>query len=128
MEIDAKEIRQRLEARRDELIAEGDIDFEPVRRDAVTSADEDEQPLTEMNQAIASRRNRARADTLAAIEHALEKLAESPDDFGLCEDCEEEIGERRLHALPHARLCIRCKGRRESDAMPGARRHLTDYQ
>ena len=128
--MDANELnkfRRLLEAQKQELIAEGDIKLEPVRRDAVTAADEDEQPLAEMTQSIASKRNRERARTIAAIDAALAKIDDEPDDFGLCEDCEEDIADRRLEAMPHARLCIRCKSRREADATPGSRKHLTDY-
>ena len=32
----------------------------------------------------------------------------------MCEDCDEEISFERLDALPHARLCIRCKEKEET--------------
>jgi DnaK suppressor protein len=34
-------------------------------------------------------------------------------EYGLCAECEQEIGAKRLNALPYASLCIRCQ--EESD-------------
>lgn len=50
------------------------------------------------------------------IDEALRRLYKTPDKFGKCEDCGEEIGLERLDALPHARLCIQCKEREENGA------------
>jgi RNA polymerase-binding protein DksA len=51
------------------------------------------------------------------IDQALRRLYKSPESFGSCEECGEDIGFERLDALPHARLCIKCKEREEnSDA------------
>lgn len=41
------------------------------------------------------------------IEDALARLESGT--FGLCEQCGEEISEKRLNARPIARLCIKCK-------------------
>jgi DnaK suppressor protein len=41
------------------------------------------------------------------IESALRKIDEG--EFGLCEDCGEPIGMKRLEARPETSLCIRCK-------------------
>ncbi|MFO0652174.1 MAG: TraR/DksA C4-type zinc finger protein [Polyangiales bacterium] len=48
---------------------------------------------------------------LEKIEHALEKL--SGNEFGLCEECGEEISLKRLEARPETNLCIRCKEEQE---------------
>jgi DnaK suppressor protein len=120
-------LRASLETRRAELIAEGDFDIPPVRSDATAKVDDDEAPLTEMNQSIASNRNRERAETLRQIAEALQRMVDDPDEFGMCEECEEPIPPRRLELMPWARLCIDCQGRRERDDTPGGRRKLTDY-
>lgn len=41
------------------------------------------------------------------IEEALARLDEG--EYGICEDCEEEIPLGRLKAMPFARLCVKCK-------------------
>ena len=76
---------------------------------AVDRAGEDEQPLNEMLQSIASTRNKNAAETVRRIHRALVKLEQRPDEFGLCESCEEEIAPRRLLAMPWAELCVECQ-------------------
>jgi len=49
---------------------------------------------------------------LGEVDAALGRLREGV--FGVCERCGEEIPERRLKALPWARLCLRCAERRQA--------------
>ena len=44
---------------------------------------------------------------LEKIDRALVKI--EGGDFGLCEECGEEIAVKRLEARPETNLCIRCK-------------------
>jgi len=44
---------------------------------------------------------------LKQIDDALERLDD--DEFGVCEECGDEIGAARLRALPHTALCVECK-------------------
>jgi DnaK suppressor protein len=68
-------------------------------------------------------RLRAREATLLQkIDRALEKIAEGS--FGVCDNCGEKIGEKRLEARPVAELCIDCKVEQERNertmAEPGS--------
>ena len=47
------------------------------------------------------------------VNEALRRLYGSPDKFGHCHQCGQEINFERLDALPHARLCITCKEKEE---------------
>jgi RNA polymerase-binding transcription factor DksA len=47
------------------------------------------------------------------VNQALRRLYATPDTFGKCETCGNEVGFDRLDALPHARLCIACKEKEE---------------
>ena len=47
------------------------------------------------------------------IDEALRRLYRSPETFGRCHSCGEDIAFERLDALPHARYCIACKQREE---------------
>jgi DnaK suppressor protein len=120
-------LRSNLERRRRELIDAGDHTIPPVRSDATAKVDDDEAPLTEMQQSIASNRNRERAERMRRIDEAIQRLADDPDSFGECEDCEEPIPPRRLELMPWTTLCAACQERRERDGAPGSRRKLTDY-
>jgi DnaK suppressor protein len=48
------------------------------------------------------------------LNQALRRLYQSPEKFGKCEQCGEDISFERLDALPHARLCIGCKEKEEN--------------
>ena len=48
------------------------------------------------------------------IDEALRRLYRSPETFGRCHGCGEEIPFERLDALPHARYCITCKTKEEN--------------
>src|SRR5215217_7876217 len=97
--------RQRLKDLKAEILAGGDLEIEPGRKDAAdVGTDDDEQPLGEMSQAIASGRNRNRAQVLAYVVAALARLDEDPDSFGLCMECDEPIAAKRLDLLPYVEL------------------------
>ena len=52
------------------------------------------------------------------ISEALERIEHST--FGICVECEEEISEKRLRAIPWAKYCIHCQELRDhSTADPG---------
>jgi DnaK suppressor protein len=54
-----------------------------------------------------------RADTLARIDEALVRL--DAGKYGSCFECEAEIAERRLRAMPFAVRCQACEERREQE-------------
>lgn len=122
--------RQRLIELRDEIVREGDIAIDPVRTDATGGdGDEDAQPLAEMSQVIASKRNISRTGVLARVRQALARIESAPDRFGLCAECDEPIG-KRLMLLPYVELCIECQAARDDEqaaARSGPRRHLRDF-
>jgi DnaK suppressor protein len=116
-----------LRARREALLHEGDHELvEEV--DTARKVDDDAAPLAEMEKVIASNRNRARAEELQQVEAALQRLAEDPEAFGICEQCEEAIPPRRIELMPWVRLCIDCQQVSEDDRPSAKRRHLTDYR
>jgi DnaK suppressor protein len=47
------------------------------------------------------------------IKSALERLEQGI--YGVCEECGEEIAEKRLEARPVTTLCINCKKKQEAD-------------
>ena len=54
-----------------------------------------------------------RADTLARVDEALVRL--DAGKYGSCAECDGEISERRLRALPFAVRCQACEQRREKE-------------
>jgi DnaK suppressor protein len=53
---------------------------------------------------------------LYRVEEALRRLYASPETFGKCHSCAQELPFERLEALPHARYCLDCKRREEEAA------------
>jgi DnaK suppressor protein len=121
--------RKTLERLRAKVLEAGPARIEPNRRDAITTGveDEDAQALSEMMQVLASKKNEGRAALLRQIDRALAKLADAPEDFGLCEECEEEIAPKRLGAIPYATLCVACQAKRDP-RLGGSRKKLTDFR
>ncbi|MEW5743926.1 MAG: TraR/DksA family transcriptional regulator [Nitrospirota bacterium] len=48
---------------------------------------------------------------LRQIDNSLQRLKE--DRYGICEECGEDIDEKRLNVMPFALLCIDCQENRE---------------
>ena len=51
-------------------------------------------------------------DELRAIEDAIERM--DHDDYGICANCEDPIGSKRLEAIPWTRFCRSCQEEMES--------------
>lgn len=121
-------VRRRLEQLRIEVEGAGNVS---VRADDIgpvpSAADEDEAPYREMDQSIASSRNRVRAEQLLRIAQAERRLDEDPESFGLCEKCEEPIPPRRLELLPFVRRCVDCQTAAENKSVKPVRKKVTDY-
>lgn len=47
---------------------------------------------------------------------AMEKIRSYPHDYGICQNCEEEIAQKRLMIIPEAECCAKCQERKESEA------------
>ena len=51
---------------------------------------------------------------LLGIDESLERLRQGT--YGICEECELDISEERLKALPFTRLCVSCQADQEKEA------------
>jgi DnaK suppressor protein len=124
-----KKYEKKLEELRAEALAEEPAKIEPNRKDPTTVgvSDEDEQALSEMMQTLASQRNKKQAERVAQIDRALRRLRSQPEEFGLCEECEEEIGDKRLALMPFATLCLECQSTRDPKRGQ-SRKSLTDFK
>lgn len=101
-----------LEEVKEKLIAEREILLTKLRGNSL-SMDDSETPdpvdLAVKNysknvmMAVSENDNRQ----LILINEALERLDD--DEYGICQNCEEEINMRRLDAVPWARYCLKCQ-------------------
>lgn len=67
-------------------------------------ADEGDLASSVINQQVTFQLRAKEVETLRAIEFALQRVEEG--DYGHCEDCGEEINEKRLNFQPWADMCI----------------------
>jgi DnaK suppressor protein len=110
------ELAQKLEAQKPRDVAGTD-----------DKLDEDAAPLEEMNQVIASSRNKNDAQQLVKVRKAIHRLDKEPDDFGNCIDCGDEIAFKRLEAMPWVELCVECQGKLDKNKSH-TRKSITDYE
>lgn len=109
-------LKEILLAKREALIQEikqqlGQSVTEEQQRRLEAAMDSGDQALVdldrEMGISLQEMRNRERQ----LIDDALDSLDEGT--YGVCAECGGEINEKRLQALPFARLCVECKSKRE---------------
>ena len=122
-------LRTALQQLRAQALKAGPARIEPNRTAEAQAGvvDEDAQALSEMLQTLSSQRNKGQAELISRIDRALRRLEQAPDEFGLCQECEEAIPFRRLELLPYAELCAGCQTNRDPKRGTG-RRKITDYQ
>jgi DnaK suppressor protein len=110
-----KSARERLLGMREQVLADIASDVAVTREgqkdegmDAYDLASEERDRDINM---ILSDRDRQK---LLSIDEALERLKQST--YGICEECELDIAEERLKALPFTRLCVTCQADQEKEA------------
>ena len=109
-----EKFKQRLVAKRKELVSE-------VRGSSVGSLDTNADGIQDIADQASSAYTKefllsigdAERRMLRQVDEALDKIRQ--DTYGLCESCSEMINERRLEALPFARLCIKCQEKEEEE-------------
>jgi DnaK suppressor protein len=100
--------REILEEKRLALVKNAQASLEQdMQLDTNEMPDEVDLASSEYIQSFALRLRGRERHFIDKIEVALRKL--DAGEFGVCEDCGEPIGIKRLEARPETTLCIRCK-------------------
>jgi DnaK suppressor protein len=76
-----------------------------------TALDDGDWAVVDISEDISLQRLSAHRKLMYAIDEAIRKIAEGT--YGTCEDCGEEISEKRLLVLPAATLCVDCQEHKE---------------
>ena len=109
---DLEEIKKKLIVDRDRIITNATKTFENITNPNLDDLnDEGDIASSEADQTLNLRLRDRESMLLSKIEKTLLKIDE--DEFGICENCGEEIRTQRLKARPVAKLCIRCKEEQE---------------
>jgi len=83
-----------------------------------TANDEGDWAQVDISEDLSLQRLSAHRKMMYNIDEAVRKIEEGT--YGICEDCGEEISEKRLLVLPAATLCVDCQENREQfEALEG---------
>ena len=109
-------LKSMLIAKRDALLKEAKQEIQKYvsgenRQLVDTAIDEADWAAVEISEDINLKRLSAQRQLLNDVEECLRKVNEGT--YGICEDCAEEISEKRLRVIPTATLCIDCEERKE---------------
>ena len=108
------ELKQMLEDRRRELMNEVQGRIRDVRTEGVKDRevlDQGESSEVDIQEDIEFALIQMKSETLNKVNDALARLEQGS--YGNCFDCDEEIAEKRLRALPFAVRCKDCEEARE---------------
>ena len=100
-----------LTERRDELLVDASNSVAEWTEPKEDFPDLADQASRESDTDLTLRMRERESRLIAKIDEALMRL--ETGEFGICEDCGEEIGEKRLRARPVTTLCIKCKQEQE---------------
>lgn len=104
----------------DSLVAQKKEVLDDVSRHAVTGrgvgvlADETERADKIAENMVEHQLGYSESKLLEKIEYALERLEQGT--YGICDECNKQIGIERLKAKPSVSLCIDCQTKKESGA------------
>jgi DnaK suppressor protein len=103
-----KKTKEKLLAQRDELIGQS-----TQGHDIDTDGDETDEIQAHILIDLHNQLNTRNSAKLTQIEDALKRIEDSS--YGLCQDCGEQIPEKRLLINPHFLTCVGCAEEREAE-------------
>jgi DnaK suppressor protein len=109
-------LRRLLINRREEIVKEAKAEISKYikgekRQLVETALDDGDWSVIDLSEDISLKQLSTHRENLLKIDEALRKLKEGT--YGKCEDCGEEISDKRLKVIPFAIYCIDCKEKRE---------------
>jgi len=114
MDAEKKEFfRKRLETMRDEILQDAEKTISGMTDQNDNIPDPNDRATIESDRSFELRIRDRERKLLVKIQEALERL--DAGTYGICEDCGDNIAEKRLDARPVTELCFDCKVREEQD-------------
>ena len=113
-ELDAQEFLKDLQQQRTDLLAEAGVVLGGgLAQESENLADVGDQATAVADQNFILRLREREQRLLKKIDEAVDRIRAGT--FGICEECGEPIGYKRLKARPVTTLCINCKTKQEED-------------
>lgn len=103
--------RSLLLERRTELWSRLGLKFDSMP--SVDHANEEDQAQMSNEEFVSMSLNGMEYERLRQVNEALDRLDNG--DYGVCQECDEEISPRRLQAVPWAAYCVTCQERTRLD-------------
>ncbi len=107
----AEEFRKILQGQLDDLVREAGKTVSEMTDEKTNFPDPTDRASLESDRNFELRIRDRERKLIMKIREAIERIDEGT--FGICDSCEEEIGEARLRARPVTTLCIDCKTEQE---------------
>lgn len=107
-----QKIKQDLYTQRESLLREAEETLSNLPGD-INFPDMGDQATAETDRNFMLRLRDRERMLLKKIEETIERI--DGEDYGICEECGNEIGMKRLEARPVATCCIECKTRQEEE-------------
>jgi DnaK suppressor protein len=107
-----EQFRDQLKGKQQEILDEVGKTLSEMTDQTTNIPDPNDRATVESGRSFELRIRDRERKLLSKIEEALNRIDEG--DFGVCEDCGEEIGLKRLEARPVTTLCIDCKTLQET--------------
>ena len=107
-----EKFRKQLVEKRDEIINEAGRTLSEMTDNNENVPDPNDRATIESGRSFELRIRDRERKLLSKIEEALNRVEEG--EFGMCDECGEEIGLKRLEARPVTTLCIDCKTLQET--------------
>lgn len=107
-----EKFRESLKEKQEEILAEVGKTLSEMTDQTTNIPDPNDRATVESGRSFELRIRDRERKLLSKIEEALNRIDEGT--FGVCEDCGEDIGIKRLEARPVTTLCIDCKTLQET--------------
>ena len=104
--------KEQLEEKREDILLEAERTLNELNEQGGNIPDPNDRASAESGRNFELRIRQREQKLLSKIEDALQRIEDG--EFGECESCGEQIGQKRLEARPVTTLCIECKTAQES--------------
>ncbi|THB66411.1 MAG: RNA polymerase-binding protein DksA [Desulfovibrio sp.] len=96
-----------------EALLKGEATLEDMNDTVEVFADPADRATMESDRAFTLRLRDRERKLIKKIQSAIQRLEDG--EYGICEECGEDIGPARLKARPVTKLCIHCKSKQEEE-------------
>ncbi len=114
--LDVDRFRQVLKDMLETLIGQSRDSLDVMAREVAAFADVTDRATAESDRQLTLLMRERDRQLIGEIHEALARVDEG--EYGICQECGEEIGMARLRAQPTATLCVHCKALLEQASQP----------